>query len=132
MAERPSDPSIDGPRLDSRSGTAGQTTPTTTGTKPVIPHDINPQRFQSLLRYGIDGDSLFQFFRESKAALLSAGAKVDNLPPSPDAARKIISGFNAKAHRIFGKWIAAKAERGMTTIEPADELVDRLRAIELG
>jgi hypothetical protein len=98
----------------------------------VIPHDINPQRFQSLLRYGIDGESLFQFFKESKAALLSVGAKVGNLPPSPEAARKVITGFNAKAHRVFGKWIAAKAARGKTISHPADELVDRLRAIELG
>lgn len=98
----------------------------------MIPHDINPQRFHSLLRYGIDGDSLLHFFRESKAALLSVGAKVDNLPASPVAARKLIAGFNLKAHRIFGKWIIARAVRGKAPMEPADELVDRLRAIELG
>jgi hypothetical protein len=97
----------------------------------VIPHDIDPKRFQSLLGYGLDGDSLMQFFRESKAALVGAAVKVDNLPPNPSAARKVITGFNARAHLIFAKWITARP-RAVTGIATPDELVARLRAIELG
>jgi hypothetical protein len=96
----------------------------------VIPHNIDPIRFQNLLAYGISGDSLMQFFRENKAALLGAAVKVDNPPPNPSAARKIVAGFNTKAHRILGKWIAAKVSS--TSGATPDELVTRFRSVELG
>jgi hypothetical protein len=96
----------------------------------VIPHNIDPKRFQNLLVYGIDGDSLMQFFRENKAALLGAAVKVDNLPPNPSAARKIVVAFGAKAHRVFGKWITSNL--GSSDPVKPDELITRFRSVELG
>jgi hypothetical protein len=97
----------------------------------VIPHNIDPQRFQSLLAYGIDGKDVMQFFRECKAALIGVAVKVDNPPPNPAAARKVITGFSAKAHRIFGKWLIARPFPGKKPMTP-DELAARLRAVEAG
>lgn len=96
----------------------------------MIPHNIDPKRFQNLLIYGIDGDSLMQFFRENKAALLGAAVKVDNLPPNPSAARRTVVAFSAKAHRVFGKWITSNVDSS-DALTP-DELVARFRSVELG
>jgi hypothetical protein len=86
-------------------------------------------RFQNLLAFGITGDVLMQFFRENRAALLSAAVKVDNLPPNPASARRVVAGFNAKAHKIFGKWIAQHLSD--TAGPTPDEIITRFRSAEV-
>ena len=95
----------------------------------MTPHNIDPMRFQNLLRYGISSDALMQFFRDNKAALLSAAVKVDNLPPTPSSARRAVAGFNAKAHAILGRWIARHLVDA-PGLAP-DEVVARFRSVEV-
>ncbi len=94
----------------------------------MIPHDIDRERYDYLVRWGIKPGELKAFFKERRTPLLRCGVKVQNPPADPAAAEALIHQFSKEAHRVFGTWIQ-ELEDDECTVGP-NQWVPRYRAIE--
>ena len=91
----------------------------------MIPHNIDPRRFEILLSNGFTSDELHEFFVSQKNALIMAGEKVQHIPRD---LRGAIRHFSASAHSVFGKWLAKQKYVGAMIDE--DQWVPRYRSVE--
>ena len=94
----------------------------------MIPHNINRDRFDYLVIWGVTPGELKSFFKDRRNALIISGARVQNPPSDRTAAMILLHQFSAESHRVFGTWIQELADNECN-IDP-NQWIPRYRAIE--
>lgn len=93
--------------------------------------NIDSNKFRYLIAQGFDVSELSSFFRDNRAALILAGAKVQNLPRRhTDRVRIVANDFSEKAYTVFGRW--ANSTLMADEPIPTDQLLDEFRLMEQG
>lgn len=89
---------------------------------------INRKRYLFLLGYGTGDEERLRFFSENKAPLIMKGAKVQNLPKSPENRIKTMLNLPTGSDPIVQKWFSTN----LTMIDPVsvEELVETFRLYE--
>ena len=91
---------------------------------------INKERFVYLLRWAIEPKAIERFLTESKAKLILAGAKADNLPVYSDQRIEFVSALPDKAHKILHDWLLLHL--GEKSDTAPEQIVFRFLQTEIG